>query len=84
MLEFLTDQGQPQDISDTNIILAKFHKVRQDAELMLLLGTFIELVDREVILEQKELLVNTVIGVIKNKAEYVRRRVVPFVKLHLM
>ena len=32
MLEFLTDQGRPQDISNTDIILAMFPKVRQDAE----------------------------------------------------
>jgi hypothetical protein len=35
------------------------------------------LVEKEVIMKQKELLVNTVIGVLTTKAEYVRRRAVP-------
>ena len=41
------------------------------------MGTYVELVDREVVLMQKELLVNTVIGVLKTKTESARRRTVP-------
>jgi hypothetical protein len=44
-------------------ILAMFPKSRQEAECIFLLGTFIQLVDKETVLKQKELLVNTVIGV---------------------
>ena len=49
----------------------------------LLLGTFVELVDREIVLKHKELLVNTVIGVLRNKFEYMRRRAVPQVHFPL-
>ena len=77
ILDFLPDQGRPPDISDTDILLAMFSKGRQDAECTLLLGTYLELVDREVVLKQKELLVNTVIGVLKTKTESARRRAVP-------
>ena len=81
ILDFLTDQGRPPDISNTDILLAMFSKGRQDAECTLLLGTYLELVDCEVVLKQKELLVNTVIGVLTTKAEYVRRRAVPQVQI---
>ena len=50
---------------------------------MLLIGTFVELVDREAVIKQRELLVDTVIGVLKNKTEYMRRRAVPQVHLPL-
>ena len=36
-----------------------FPKTRQEAECTLILGTFVELVDKDVVLKQKELLVNT-------------------------
>jgi hypothetical protein len=53
-----------------DFILTMFPKSRQEAECILLLGTFVELVDKETVLKQKELLVNTVMGVIKIKSEY--------------
>ena len=65
------------------ILMAMFPKCRQETECILLLGTFVQLVDRETILKQKELLVNTVIGVLKNKSEYARRRAVPQVHIPL-
>ena len=77
ILDFLTDQGRPPDISNSDILLAKFPKGRQDDECTLLLGTYVELVNEEVVLRQKELLVNTVIGVLKTKTESARRRAVP-------
>jgi hypothetical protein len=81
ILEFLSDQGRPPDIDNIDIILAQFPKGRQESECILLLGTYLELVDKEVIMKQKELLVNTVIGVLTTKAEYVRRRAVPQVQI---
>ena len=66
-----------------DVILAMFPKSRQEAVCILLLETFVKLVERETILKQKELLVNTVIGVLKNKSEYTRRRAVPQVQLPL-
>ena len=83
MLELLRDQGRPPDTSNMDFILAMFPKCRQEAECILLLGTFVQLVDRETVLKQKELLVNTVIGVLKNKSEYAQRRAVPQVHIPL-
>ena len=72
-LRFLDRPRKTPDISNTEIILAKFPKGRQDAVCTLLLGTYLELVDREAVLKQKELLVNTVLGVLKTKIESVKR-----------
>ena len=52
-------------------------KSRQDDECTLLLGTHVELVHQEVVLKQKDLLVNTVIGFLKAKMESARGRAVP-------
>jgi hypothetical protein len=64
-----------------DFILGMFLKIRQEAECILILGTYVELVDREVVLKLKELLVNTVIGVLKNKSEYAQRRALPQVQI---
>ena len=83
MLEMMRDQGRPPDVRNMDFILSMFPKCRQEAAVMLLLGTFVELVDRETVMKQKELLVNTVIGVLQNKSEYMQRRAVPQVQLPL-
>jgi hypothetical protein len=57
----------PSDIRNTDIILAKFPISRQEAECTLLLGTHVELVDREVFQKQKDLLVNNVICDLQTK-----------------
>ena len=49
----------------------------------LLFGTFVELVDCEVVPKQKELLVNTVIGVLKTKTESLVSRAVPQARIAL-
>ena len=67
MLELMRDQGRPPDVSNMDIILAMFPKCRKEVEVMLVLGTFVELVDREAVLKQKELLLNTVIVVLETK-----------------
>ena len=77
------DKKEYPDINNTDILLAKFPKCMQDAECTLLLGTYLELVDCEVALKQKELLVNTVIGVLKSKIESMKRRAVPQVQIPL-
>ena len=64
VLDFLTDQGLPLDIRNSEILLAKFPKGGQDVECTLLLGTYLEL------------LINTVIGVLKAITESARRRTV--------
>ena len=83
-LGFLDRPRKTPDISKTDILLAMFSKGRQDAECTLLLGTYLELVDREVVLKQKELLVNTVSSVLKTKIESVKRRAVPQVHIPLL
>ena len=77
VLEFLTDQGRPPNVSNSDILLAQFPKSRQEDEYTLLLGTYMELVDKEAVLKQKELLANTVIGVLKTKTVSARSRAVP-------
>ena len=44
---------------------------------MFLLGNFIELVDSETMSKQKELLVDTLVGVLKSKMVHIRSRAVP-------
>ena len=83
ILEFLADQGRPPDVSNLDILLARFPKSRQEDECMLLLGTYVQLVDSEVVLKQKELLVNTVIGVLQAKILSASNRAVPQVHLTL-
>ena len=65
------------------ILLARFPKDRQEDECTLLLGTYVELVDREVVLKEKELLVDTLIGVLRTKTESARNRAVPQVHIAL-
>ena len=83
VLEFLTDQGRPPDLSNSDILLAQFPKGRQEDECTLLLGTYVELVDRESVLKQKELLVNTVIGVLQTKTVSAMSRAVPQARIAL-
>ena len=83
MVEFLIDQGRPPDVTNPDILLARFPKTRQDNECTFLLGTIVELVDREVVLKEKELLVDTLIGVLRSKTESAMSRAVPQVNIAL-
>ena len=76
-LSFLADRGRPPDVSNMDILLARYPKGRQEDECSLLLGTYVELVDTDVILKQKELMVNTLIGVLQTKTVSARSRAVP-------
>ena len=64
-------------MSNSDLLLARYPKNRQEDECLLLLGTYLELVDKEVVLKQKELMVNTLIGVLHTKTVSVRSRAVP-------
>ena len=77
MLELMRNQGRPPDISNMDFILAKFPPSDHEVECLLILGTYVELVDREVILKQKDLMVNTLIGVLQAKTVSARSRAVP-------
>ena len=83
LLELLRDQGRPPDIQNMDFILAMFPRSRHDVECTLILGTFVELVDREIVMKHKDLLVNTVVGVLRNKLEYAKKRAVPQVQFTL-
>ena len=77
VMGLLSRPGPPPVLSNFAIIMAMFPKGLQETECMFLLGTYIELVDTEAVSKQKELLVDTLLGVIKTKAQYVRSRAVP-------
>ena len=83
MLELLRDHGRPPDIMNVDFINVMFPKSRNEVECILILGTYVELVDRETVLKQKDLLVNTVMGVLRNKLECMQSRAVPQVHLPL-
>ena len=61
-LSFLTDRGRPPDVRNTDMLLARYSKGRQEDECLLLLGTYVELVEKDVVVKQKKLMVNTLIG----------------------
>ena len=81
ILELVTELGPPVIVSNTDIILAKFPSSRQEVECVFILGTFVELVDREVVSGGKELLLSTLLGVVQTRMEYIRRRAVPQVQI---
>ena len=60
MLELMRDQARPPDVSNMDFIFSMFLKCRQEADMMLILGTFVELVDTKAVMKPKDLLVNTV------------------------
>jgi len=83
ILELVSDLGPPVIVSNTDIIMAKFPTCRQEAECMFILGTFLELVDNEVISKQKELFQDTLVGVLKSRIVCVRNRAVPQVQIFM-
>ena len=83
LLSFLADRGRPPDVSNTDILLARYPKGRQEDECLLFLGTYVELVDQEVVLKQKELMMNTLLGVLQAKTVSIGRRAGPQVHIAL-
>ena len=55
----------------------------QETECLFLLGNYMQLVDKEVVAKQKELLVDTLRGVLEAKLETVKTRAVPKLVLSL-
>ena len=47
LLSFLADRGRPPDVSNSDLLLARYPKSRQEDECLLLLGTYLELVEAE-------------------------------------
>ena len=83
-MELLSSLGPAPITSDEEIILAMYPKCMQETECLFLLGNYIQLVDKEVVAKQKELLVDTLRGVLEAKLETVKTRAVPqlFINLH--
>ena len=77
VIELLSDQGPVPVVSNIELLMLMYPKCRKEAEVVFLLGTFLELVHREVSGKQKELMVGTVRGVLKAKVEQMTRRLVP-------
>ena len=80
-MELVSNVGPPVVISNKDIVMAMFPTSRQETECMFILGTFLELVDREVMSKQKDLLLGTLLGVLKTRNVYGRSRAVPQVQL---
>ena len=76
-MEFVTELGPPMAVNNIDIILAMFPTCRQEDECIFLLGTYVELVDKEVVSGQKELLLATLVGVLRARIENNRGRAVP-------
>ena len=79
----LSRLGPAPVVSDEDIILAMFPKCMQETECLFLLGNYMQLVDKEVVGKQKELLVDTLRGVLEAKLETVKTRAVPNLVLSL-
>ena len=77
LIEVLSDQGPAPALSNTELLMMMYPRCRQEAEAAFLLGTYLELVDKEVVAKKKELLVGTVRGVLRAKVEHMASRAVP-------
>ena len=64
-MELATDLGPLLLVGDTELILAMFPSSRHEDDCLFIIGTFLELVDSEVISNQKVLLLDTFLGVLK-------------------
>ena len=83
ILELVLDLRPPVVISNNDIIMAQFPKCRQEVECMFILGTFLELVDKEIVSNQKDLLLDSLVGVMQTRMMQIRRRAVPGVQIVL-
>ena len=71
----LSDQGAAPALSNTELLMLMYPRCRREAAF--LLGTYMGLVDKEVVGKQKELMVGTVRGVLRAKVEHMASRAVP-------
>ena len=82
-MDFLRDQGRPPDIRNIDLIQAMFSKSEHETECVLILETFVDQVDKETVLKNKDLPVNTVVGVLRNKVASMQSSPVPQVQIPL-
>ena len=77
LTELWADEGPAVGATNMQIIMQMYPSCRKEIECSFLLGTFLELVHREVMVKGKELLVNTLKGVLQAKLTQNRSRAVP-------
>ena len=77
VIEMMSDQGPAPAISNTELLMFMYPGCRKEAEVIFLLSTYKELVDREAVGKQKELMVGTLRGVLRAKVEQLKSRAVP-------
>ena len=76
-MELLSDQGTVPVVSNVEIIMLIYPECRREAEVAFLICTYMELVTREVVGKQKELMVGSLRGVLRAKVEQISSRAVP-------
>ena len=77
VIEVMSDQGPAPALSNTELLLFMYPRCRREAEVTFLLSVYKELVDKEAVGKQKELMLGTLRGVLRAKAEQLGIRAVP-------
>ena len=76
-MQLLGRLGPPPVVSSEEILLMMFPKCTQENEVMFILGNYIQLVDYDAVNKQKEVRVDSVLGVLEGKLQFVMTRAVP-------
>ena len=76
-MELLSRLGPPPVVTNEEIVLVLFPKSTQEAEVLFILGNYMQLVDMDVVNKQKVLRVDSMLGVLEAKMEFVKTRAVP-------
>lgn len=77
LMELLSRLGPPPVVTNEEIVLVMFPKSTQEAEALFILGNYMQLVDQDVVNKQKVLRVDSMLGVLQEKMEFVKTRAVP-------
>ena len=59
LIELLSDQGPAPALSNTELLMLMYPRCRREAEIIFLISTYTELVEREAVGKQKELMLGT-------------------------
>ena len=81
LTELWTDHGPAVVATNMEILMQMYPPCRKEVVVSFLLGTFLEQVHSEVMLKGKDLLVDTLKGVLRFRLTQTRSRAVPFVFL---
>ena len=77
VMELLGDQEPAPALNNTQLIMLMYPRSMREVEVAFLIGTYMDLVDQEVVIKQKELMVGTVKGVLRAKVGSLTSRAVP-------